>query len=144
MLLAWEIFERVRLEADLVVLSACVSALGPEQKGEGLVGLTRAFQYAGAQTVAASLWNVDDRTTADLMVRLYRHLRSGTPKDRALRAAQVEDRATSNFKALIDAEGFTGAADIDLTPGEEGWPTSTWRSPMRCTGGLWKRGRGGR
>ncbi len=90
LLQAWEIFEGVRLDADLVVLSACASALGREQGGEGLVGLTRAFQYAGARTVAASLWDVDDRATAELMVRFYRHLRSGAAKDEALRAAQME------------------------------------------------------
>ncbi len=90
LLQAWEIFERLRLDADLVVLSACESALGRELGGEGLIGLTRAFHYAGARTVAASLWNVADRTTAALMVSMYRHLRSGKPKDEALQAAQIE------------------------------------------------------
>ncbi len=90
LLQAWEIFERVRLDADLVVLSACASGLGQELGGEGLIGLTRAFQYAGARTVAASLWNVDDQLTAGLMALFYRHLRDGKPKDEALRAAQIE------------------------------------------------------
>ncbi len=90
LLQAWEIFESVRLDADLVVLSACRSALGREQGGEGLIGLTRAFQYAGARTVAATLWEVDDEVTAELMLRFYRHLRAGRPKDEALRAAQTE------------------------------------------------------
>ena len=85
-----EIFERVRLDADLVVLSACASALGKEQGREGLIGLTRAFQYAGARSVVASLWNVRDQATAELMVRFYRHLNAGESKDEALRAAQVE------------------------------------------------------
>ena len=90
LLQAWEIFERVRLEADLVVLSACDSALGQELGGEGLIGLTRAFQYAGARTVAATLWSVADEATAELMVRFHRHLEAGEPKDQALRAAQME------------------------------------------------------
>ena len=90
LLQAWEIFESVRLDADLVVLSACESALGQDHGGEGLTSLTRAFQYAGARTVAASLWQVDDQVTAELMVRFYRHLRDGKTKDAALRAAQVE------------------------------------------------------
>ncbi len=90
LLQAWEIFESVRLDADLVVLSACQSGLGQEQGGEGLIGLTRAFQYAGARTVAATLWQVEDRVTAELMVRFYRHLRDGKTKDVALRAAQIE------------------------------------------------------
>ena len=60
---AWEIFEKVRLDADLVTLSACETALGKEMGGEGLVGLTRAFQYAGARSVLASLWTVADEST---------------------------------------------------------------------------------
>ena len=90
LLQAWEIFESVRLHADLVTLSACDTGLGREMGGEGLVGLTRAFQYAGARSVLASLWGVDDLSTARLMKRFYGHLRSGKTKDEALRAAQVE------------------------------------------------------
>ncbi len=90
LLQAWEVFEQVRLNADLVVLSACESGLGKEMGGEGLIGLTRAFQYAGARSVMASLWKISDRTTAELMVRFYRHLKDGLPKDEALRAAQME------------------------------------------------------
>ena len=90
LLQVWEIFEQVRFDADLVVLSACRSALGQERGGEGLIGLTRALQYAGARSVVASLWSVEDQTTAELMVRFYRHLRAGRSKDEALRAAQIE------------------------------------------------------
>ncbi len=90
LLQAWEIFESVRLDADLVTLSACDTALGKEVGGEGLVGLTRAFQYAGARSVLASLWGVADYTTARLMARFYRYLRDGRSKDEALRAAQID------------------------------------------------------
>ena len=90
LLQAWEIFEQVRIDSDLVVLSACESGLGKEMGGEGLIGLTRAFQYAGARSVMASLWKISDRTTAELMVRFYKHLKAGLPKDEALRAAQME------------------------------------------------------
>ncbi len=90
LLQVWEIFERLRLSADLVVLSACDSGLGQEQGGDGLIGLTRAFQVAGARSVAATLWSVEDSTTTELMVRFYRHLRDGEPYDEALRAAQLE------------------------------------------------------
>ena len=90
LLQVWEIFESVRTDADLVVLSACESALGREQSGEGLIGLTRAFQYAGARSVVASLWSVADQVTAELMTRFHRHLAVGLPKDQALRAAQLE------------------------------------------------------
>ena len=86
----WEIFERMRFDADLVVLSACDSGLGQLQEGEGLIGLTQAFHYAGARSVVASLWSVSDRSTAELMIRFYKHLTSGLTKDEALRAAQME------------------------------------------------------
>jgi CHAT domain-containing protein/Tfp pilus assembly protein PilF len=86
----WEILEQMRLDADLVTLSACETALGEEMGGEGLVGLTRAFHYAGARSVLASLWSVADASTSELMNRFYRHLRSGKPKDEALRAAQLD------------------------------------------------------
>ena len=85
----WEIFEQVRLDADLVVLSACSTALGRETAGEGLVGLTRAFQFAGARSVLASLWEIDDGSTALFMPDFYRHLRDGRTKDEALRLAQL-------------------------------------------------------
>jgi CHAT domain-containing protein/tetratricopeptide (TPR) repeat protein len=87
---AWEIIEKVRLDADLVTLSACETGLGKEEGGEGLVGLTRAFQYAGARSVLASLWAVSDESTADLMSRFYGHLKAGEAKVDALRAAQLE------------------------------------------------------
>jgi CHAT domain-containing protein/Tfp pilus assembly protein PilF len=90
MLQAWEIFERLRIDADLVTLSACSTGLGRDAGGEGLIGLTRAFQYAGARSVLASLWAVSDRSTAALMVRFYSKLRAGSPKDVALAEAQRE------------------------------------------------------
>jgi len=80
----------LRLDADLVTLSACRTALGQEVRGEGLVGLARAFMYAGARRVVASLWDVEDRATAELMSRFYRGmLAEGRPPAAALRAAQL-------------------------------------------------------
>jgi CHAT domain-containing protein len=82
----------LKLPVDLVVLSACQTAVGREIKGEGLVGLARGFMYAGAARVVASLWKVDDEATAELMKSFYkgmfgkRHLRPAA----ALRAAQTE------------------------------------------------------
>ena len=90
LLQAWEIFERVRIEADLVTLSACDTALGKEMGGEGLLGLTRAFQYAGARSVLASLWAVSDSSTPTLMKRFYGYLSAGRSPAEALRAAQVD------------------------------------------------------
>lgn len=78
----------MRLDADLVTLSACQTALGKEMGGEGLVGLARAFQFAGARSVLASLWSVSDRSTTELMKRFYSRLEAGESKDAALREAQ--------------------------------------------------------
>jgi CHAT domain-containing protein/Tfp pilus assembly protein PilF len=76
--------------AELVVLSACQTALGKEIKGEGLVGLTRGFMYAGSSRVVASLWNVSDSVTAQFMKQFYQGMFvSGLPPAAALRAAQV-------------------------------------------------------
>jgi CHAT domain-containing protein/tetratricopeptide (TPR) repeat protein len=80
----------LNLPADLVVLSACQTALGKEIKGEGLVGLTRGFMYAGAASVVASLWKVNDEATADLMAKFYNlMLKDGLKPAAALRAAQL-------------------------------------------------------
>jgi CHAT domain-containing protein/Flp pilus assembly protein TadD len=80
----------LKLTAELVVLSACQTALGKEIKGEGLVGLTRGFMYAGARRVVASLWQVDDRATAELMRRFYEAmLGQGLRPAAALKAAQL-------------------------------------------------------
>jgi CHAT domain-containing protein len=80
----------LKLRADLVVLSACQTALGKEYKGEGLVGLTRGFMYAGAPRVVASLWRIDDRGASELMKRFYQlMLEVGLRPAAALRAAQA-------------------------------------------------------
>jgi CHAT domain-containing protein/tetratricopeptide (TPR) repeat protein len=80
----------LKLNAELVVMSGCETALGKDMRGEGLIGLTRGFMYAGTDRVVASLWRVDDRATADLMKRFYQGMLKGrsTPAA-ALRAAQV-------------------------------------------------------
>ena len=81
----------LKLPTELVVLSACQTGLGKEVRGEGLVGLTRGFMYAGAARVIVSLWNVNDQATADLMTKFYRKmLRDGARPAAALRAAQIE------------------------------------------------------
>ncbi|HSD45446.1 MAG TPA: CHAT domain-containing protein [Pyrinomonadaceae bacterium] len=81
----------LKLPADLVVLSACSTALGRDVKGEGLVGLTRGFMYAGAAGVVASLWKIDDEATAELMKHFYAALlQKGLTPAAALRDAQLE------------------------------------------------------
>ena len=81
----------LRLGAPLVMLSACETGLGKEKRGEGVMGLTRAFMYAGAPTVGVSLWSVADKSTAELMTEFYKRLLasdSASPSA-SLRAAQL-------------------------------------------------------
>lgn len=90
----------LKLAADLVVLSACQTGLGKEIRGEGLMGLTRAFMYAGAPRVVVSLWNVNDRATATLMAGMYRRmLREGKHPATALREAQLEMRKDKRWQS---------------------------------------------
>jgi CHAT domain-containing protein len=101
-----EIFN-LQLPADLVVLSACQTALGKEIKGEGLVGLTRGFMYAGAERVVASLWQVDDQATAELMKRFYHGmLKENLRPVAALRAAQIEMLKSSRWSSPYYWAGF--------------------------------------
>jgi CHAT domain-containing protein/Flp pilus assembly protein TadD len=88
LLQVYEIFN-LRLSADLVVLSACETGLGEQVTGEGMIGLTRGFLYAGARSLLVSLWPVSDRSTPELMAGVYRHLRGGT-KAEALQRAKLE------------------------------------------------------
>ncbi|HEX2252002.1 MAG TPA: CHAT domain-containing tetratricopeptide repeat protein [Thermoanaerobaculia bacterium] len=88
----------LRLAADLVVLSACRTALGKQVRGEGLLGLPRGFLLAGASQVLVSLWRVQDEGTAELMARFYRHLLvDGRPVAEALRRAQASMRAEARY-----------------------------------------------
>ena len=86
----YEIY-KMKLQAEMVVLSGCRIGLGKEIKGEGLIGLTRGFLSAGAARVVVSLWDVDDQGTAELMARFYKcllgNLRNAPAA--ALRAAQI-------------------------------------------------------
>jgi CHAT domain-containing protein len=83
---------------DLVVLSACQTALGDIAYGEGVFGLQRGFKKAGAKTIIMSLWKVDDEATRILMVELYRNLMSGKSKQQSLKDAQKYLREYDNGK----------------------------------------------
>jgi CHAT domain-containing protein/Tfp pilus assembly protein PilF len=98
----------MRLSADLVVLSACQTALGKEIEGEGLIGLARGFMYAGASRIVASLWKVDDVATAELMKRFYHGMLKGRLRPAAaLRAAQVSMMNTERWRSPYYWAGFT-------------------------------------
>jgi CHAT domain-containing protein len=84
-----EVFN-LNLQAELVVLSACRTGLGKQIRGEGMVGLTRGFMYAGAPRLVSSLWAVQDQATVELMVRFYKGmLKRGLRPAAALREAEV-------------------------------------------------------
>jgi CHAT domain-containing protein len=90
-LLAPEVYNLKLPSTDLVVLSACQTGLGKEVRGEGVIGMTRGFMYAGAPRVLVSLWNISDRATADLMKHFYQGLLGKRVRPAAaLRAAQIE------------------------------------------------------
>lgn len=97
LLRAFEIMDELRLNADLVTLSACETGLGEITKSEGVTGLTRAFQYAGAKSVVVSLWSVRDTSTSQLMAEFYRQYKDGKSKDEALRLAQVALIGSSQY-----------------------------------------------
>jgi len=102
----------LRLSNELVVLSACSTALGRDVKGEGLIGLTRGFMYAGVPRVIASLWKVDDEATAEFMKIFYRHLlREQLTAASALHAAQVEMQQQPRWRSPYYWAAFTLQGD---------------------------------
>jgi CHAT domain-containing protein len=94
---ALEVHELYNLDlrnTRLVVLSACETQLGALSRGDELVGLSRAFLHAGTESVVASLWDVDDAATADLMINFHVQLQTGVGRAEALRRAQLQARKT--------------------------------------------------
>jgi len=97
-LFAWEIRDSGPLNAEMAVLSACETALGPEMGGNGLLSLNQAFHLAGVPSVLASLWRVSDLSTAILMTHFYRNLTEGMGKSQALRQAQLALRSQAGSR----------------------------------------------
>jgi CHAT domain-containing protein len=102
-----EIFGLSLQRNDLVVLSACQTTVGDLSRGDDIVGLTRAFFFAGTPTVIASLWSVDDAATETLMVAFYKHwLQGGMSKAQALQTAQADVRADPRWTSPFYWAGF--------------------------------------
>jgi len=99
------------INASLVVLSGCETGLGKLSSGDELVGLTRAFIYAGTPSVMASLWKVDDASTAHLMSSFYKNLRTRT-KVEALRQAQLEMIRGKVSRELLAQRGEGGVGKL--------------------------------
>lgn len=113
-----EILGSMRLSADIVVLSACNTAVDAEARGDGLVSLTRAFRQAGAARVVATLWPIADQGAAELMARFHRALAAGAPADAALREAQLALMRTPTRAMQASVERGVGG----LAPRGEGLP----------------------
>ncbi|BAY62549.1 TPR domain protein [Calothrix brevissima NIES-22] len=98
----------LKLPAELVVLSACETGLGEEVKGEGLIGLTRGFMYAGSPRVVVSLWSVDDEATSELMKKFYGFMLQNNLKPAAaLRAAQTQMWRNPKYQSPYFWAAFT-------------------------------------
>ena len=100
----------MKLEADLVTLSACETGLGRVANGDDVVGLTRGFLYAGSRSIIASLWSVDDQATASLMQSFYSNLGSMNKRE-ALRQAQIKAREAFPHPFYWAAFQLTGRAE---------------------------------
>jgi len=115
------------LKANLVVLSACETGLGKLSSGDELVGLTRAFIYAGTPSVVASLWKVEDSSTAALMASFYKNLRTMS-KVEALRQAQLELITGKASSDLLARRGIGGIGKLGEVP--EAKPQSPTPAPV--------------
>lgn len=121
---------QLRAPVDLVVLSACQTGLGKDVRGEGLIGLTRGFMYAGASSVVASLWKVDDEATAELMKRFYIHmLQDGMTPAAALRAAQNSIRQQPQWRSPYYWAAFTLQGEFKqvIKPAQVRWMPGRWQ-----------------
>lgn len=122
-------------QTDLVVLSACQTQIGELSAGDEVVGLTRSFMFAGAPSVMATLWNVDDAATGRLMERFYTHLQNGQGKAAALRQAQLEllqAEATADpfywSGFVLSGDGGQTVPELDSPswPALIAWPGKGW------------------
>ena len=112
-----EIFN-LRMNPSLVMLSACETGLGKEKRGEGVIGLTRAFMYAGAPTVGVSLWSVADKSTAELMTDFYRRYlgREAMSASGSMRDAQLSMISAKKYSAPFYWAPFVWWVSGDRTP----------------------------
>jgi CHAT domain-containing protein/Tfp pilus assembly protein PilF len=108
---AFEVLNLNLTHTDLVVLSACETGLGKIENGEGVFGLQRSFQQAGAKNVLISLWKVDDAVTKDLMIKFYQHYTKGKSIRQSLKEAQLDIRLQHSDPTLWGGFVVVGAAE---------------------------------
>ncbi len=100
------------LSSDMIVLSACQTALGKDIRGEGLIGMSRGFLYAGSKRIVASLWKVDDSATAEFMKRFYtNHLQKAMPASKALQQTKNEMKKIRRYQSPYYWSAFTLLGD---------------------------------
>lgn len=113
------------INANLVTLSACETGLGKLQKGEGMISLSRAFFYAGASSIAHTLWKVNDNASSQIMEGFYKELANGKPKDEALRNAKlnfIDANSDNNYSHPYYWAGFVISGDTTpLTSSNKKW-----------------------
>ncbi len=130
----------LRFQAELVVLSACETNAGEYRTGEGLISLAKGFFHAGARSVVATLWQVDDAKNADLMLRFFKNIQRGDQKDAALRHAKLSflkdlphDEAHPVYWAAAVAQGEMTALSLQTA-----WPSAWWvLAPLLLAGWFW-------
>ncbi len=121
LLLNRELYD-LRLNAEMVVLSACETGLGPLQKGEGIISLARGFSYAGAKSIVTTLWSINDLRTKDIMVLFYKNIKKGLQKDKALWEAKKdfieenEDGKHPHYWAGIIPIGDMSSIELNNNP----------------------------
>jgi len=106
----------VRLDAQLAVLSACETALGKQEKGEGVMSLSRGFAYAGVPSLVTSLWAVNENSTSQIIQDFYKNLKGGKSKDQALRQAKLAYIQANPDQAPYYWAGFIQIGQTDPLP----------------------------
>lgn len=128
----------LRLDAAMVVLSACETGIGELRKGEGIISLARAFAYAGAQSVVSTLWSVNDESTTHIMRAFYKDIRAGSTKSEALRNAKAT--YIQHSPEDLAAHPFYWSAYIavgDMRPLYGGYRYAWWAAALILAGGGW-------
>lgn len=105
----------LRLDADMVVLSACETGIGKLRRGEGVMSLARAFAHTGVPATTMSLWSADDKATSEIMEHYYKHLKSGETKDNALKSAKFDflNKATDKYQHPYYWAAFVHIGNVD-------------------------------